>query len=142
MVVTLAIVNPQPELAAVISTGEVERLYSGLSVLVSAASEGRSCAALAAFSGLGLLLDDDLLRLSQEPAATPRLTWAGRERFGHSLWELRETALGLETLGLYACSASIETMGLTEADIDGRLEGVMSSPRFLRETEGARLLFV
>ncbi|MEJ7717047.1 MAG: gamma-glutamyltransferase [Thermoleophilaceae bacterium] len=71
--------------AAVLSTREVERLYSGLSVLVSTASEGRPAAALAAFGALDLLLDPDLLRRAQEPEATPSLSWAGRERFASSL---------------------------------------------------------
>ena len=129
-------------LAAVISTGEVERLYSGLSMLVSVASEGSPCAALAAFRALDLLLDEDLPRRAQEPDATPSLSWAGRETFGRSLAELRETALELEGLALYACSASVETMSLTTEAVEARLDGVMSTPRFLREANGARLVFV
>jgi peroxiredoxin family protein len=125
-------------LAAIISTGEPERLYSGLSMLVSAASEGERCAGLLAFSGLALFLDDDLPRLAQETGRTPALAPVGRETFGRSLGELRDTALELETLSLYACSASVATMAI-DAD---RLDGVMSTPRFLRENAGARLIFV
>jgi hypothetical protein len=33
-------------------------------------------------------------------------------------------------------------MAVEEADVEARLTGVMSTPRFLRETAGARLLFV
>jgi hypothetical protein len=34
-------------------------------------------------------------------------------------------------------------MGLTEGELEKRgLAGVMSTPRFLRETEGAELIFV
>jgi peroxiredoxin family protein len=129
-------------LAAVLSTGEPERLYSGLSMLVSLAAEGAPCAGLVAFRALDLLLDPDLERRVQELDATPVLTWAGRETFGRSLAELRDTALSLEPLRLWACSASLETMGLSAADVEERLGGVLSTPRFLRETEGARLIFV
>jgi peroxiredoxin family protein len=129
-------------LAAVISTGEPERLYSGLSLLVSEAAGGAACAGLVAFRALDLLLDRDLERRVQEPEATPVLAWAGRETFARSLAELRDTALSLDSLRLWACSASVETMGLSAADLEQRLEGVMSTPRFLRETEAARLLFV
>jgi hypothetical protein len=129
-------------LAAVLSTGEPERLYSGLSLLVSAASDGVPCLGLAAFGALDLLLDPDLGRRAQEPAATPSLAWAGRETFGRSLAELRDTALALEELRVFACAASVETMGLTASDVEGRLAGVLSTPRFLREAAGARLLFV
>ena len=131
-----------PRLAAVLAAGEAERLYSGLSILVSTAAEGAPCAGLAAFRALELLLDPDLARRSMEPEATPGLSWGGRETFARSLSELRDTALGLEALALYACAASVETMGLTPADVEARLDGVRSTPRFLRETEGARLLFV
>jgi peroxiredoxin family protein len=125
-------------LAAVISTREPERLYSGLSMLVSAAADGEECACLLAFGGLALFLDPDLPRLAQEPDRTPALSWGGRETFGRSLGELRDAALELETLKLYACAASVETMAV-ETD---RLAGVMSTPRFLREHAGDRLLFI
>jgi peroxiredoxin family protein len=130
------------ELAAVLAAGEMERLYSGLSMLVSAAVDGQPCAALASFRALDLLLDPDLARRAQEPEATPGLAWGGRETFGRSLGELRDTALGLDALDVYACSASIETMPIMAADAETRLAGVMSTPRFLRETAGARLIFV
>ena len=133
---------PAYSLAAVVATGDYERFYSGLSVLVSTAADGEPCAALAAFSGLGILLDEDLYRRAQEPEATPSLSWAGRETFASSLLELRDTALGLESLSLFACSASVESMSLTPLAVEERLAGVMSTPRFLRETRGATFLFV
>ncbi|MEA2405360.1 MAG: hypothetical protein QOE08_2007 [Thermoleophilaceae bacterium] len=134
--------TPAPQLAAILSTGEPERLYSGLSVLVSTAADGDACAALASFKALDLLLDGDLLRRAQEPATTPELSWEGRETFARSLVELVETALELENLTIWACAASVETMALTDGDIEGQLEGIISTPRFLRDTAGATLLFV
>jgi peroxiredoxin family protein len=136
-------VNSSPyALAAVLSTGDPERFYSGLSVLVSTAADGSRCAGLASFGALHLLLDEDLLHRAAEPEATPSLSWVGRDTFARSLLELRDTALGLDGLDLYACAASVETMSLTAADVEGRLNGVMSTPRFLREAQGAALLFV
>ena len=111
-------------------------------MLVSSAADGQRCAALAAFGALDLLLDEDLMRRAQEPDATPSLSWAGREAFAVSLAELRDTALSLERLSVYACSASVETMLLSEGAVEDRLAGVMSTPRFLQETAGARLLHV
>ncbi len=128
-------------LAAFLCSGDPQSLYSVLSVLVSAAAEGGRSAGLASFGALELLLEEDLLRRAQEPEATPALSWAGREAFARSLLELRHTARELEGVRLYACPASVETMGITGADVEQRLDGVMSTPRFLRETEGARLLF-
>jgi peroxiredoxin family protein len=131
-----------PALAAILSSGEPERLYSGLSVLVSTASEGRAAITLATFRALERLVDPELLRRAREPAATPSLSWAGRERFATSLVELRELAFELEGLAVYACPASVETMGLSADELSGRFDGVLSTPRFLREAEGAPLLFV
>jgi peroxiredoxin family protein len=126
----------------VLSSGEIERFYSGLSMLVSSATDGSRCAALASFRALDLLLDDDLLHRAAQPEATPSLSWAGRDTFARSLAELRDTALELDGLAIYACAASVETMSLTTGDVEERLAGVMSTPRFLREAQGATLIFV
>lgn len=133
---------PPYALAAVLSSGEPERFYSGLSVLVSSTTDGSRCAALASFRALELMLSDDLLQHAAEPEATPSLSWAGRDTFARSLLELRDTALGLDGLDIYACAASVETMAVTPAKVEERLAGVMSTPRFLREAEGATLLFI
>ena len=129
-------------LAALLSAGEPERLYSGLSLLVSTAADGDACAALASFRALDLMLEPDLLQRAQRPEATPSLAWGGRETFARSLVDLRDAALGLDRLTVWACSASVETMGLTAADVEASLAGVLSTPRFLRETAGAELVFV
>jgi peroxiredoxin family protein len=129
-------------LAAVLATADMQRLYSGLSLLVSAAVDGEACAALVTFRSLELVLDPGLGRLAANPEATPGLAWQGRERFSRSLAELRDTAVSLDSLSIYGCSASIEAMAISEGDVEERLDGVMSTPRFLRETAGARLLFV
>lgn len=133
--------DPQYELAVIFATGEVERLYSGLSVLASTAVDGNGrCAALASFRALALILEPDLGRHAQEPEAMPSLSWAGREAFGNSLAELRDTVLALDSVEVWACSASVETMALSPADVDDKLNGVMSTPRFLRNTKNARRL--
>lgn len=124
------------------STGDLERFYSGLSVLVSSAADGALCAALASYRALDLMLDEDLMQRAAEPENTPSLSWAGRDTFARSLLELRDTALELEGLDVYACAASVETMSVTPADVEERLDGVMSTPRFLREAQGAALMFV
>jgi peroxiredoxin family protein len=132
-----------PAIAAVLSTNEPERLYSGLSVLVSSAADGAPATALVGFGALELMLDRDIERRVQEPDATPSLSWAGRETFARSLSELIETALDLDTLTVHACAASMETMGLEPASIAERgLDGVKSTPRFLRDAGDAALIFV
>jgi hypothetical protein len=99
-----------------LATGDARTLYSGLSLLVSAAADGDACAALATFGALELLM--------KESDAT--------DEFGRSFDELRRTALDLENLTVWACAASVATV---ETDLP-----VMSTPRFLRETAGARRL--
>src|SRR5204862_7157275 len=94
-VVTLSIVNATSyRIAAVLASGEPERLYSGLSLLVSAAADGEPCAGLAAFRGLDLLLDDDLLARAENAAATPPLSWPGREAFARAAVGLGAPAPG------------------------------------------------
>jgi len=115
-------------IAAILESGQPERLYTGLSLLVSAAAEGRPARGLVSFGALGPLLDD----------APP----AGDDRFSRSLHELRETARELENCRLWACAAAVERTGASAEAIEARLDGVMSTPRFLREVEGAQLVVV
>jgi hypothetical protein len=116
--------DPHPyELAAILATPDAGQLYSGLSVLVSTAVDGGRCAALLAFG------------------AHQRLTGPGLEEtppsevFGRSLAELRDTAFSLDNLTVRACAASVQTWDLPA---EPPLAGVMSTPRFLRETANAR----
>ena len=132
----MAIVTEAPTLAAVLASGEPERLYSGLSLLVSAASESKPCVALATFRALDLMLD------ASHAADTSELPPGARDRFQRSFAELVEVARELDTVRLYACSASIEAMAVSAAEVESRLDGVMSTPRFLRAADGARLIFV
>jgi hypothetical protein len=114
--------------AAILATAAPERFYSGLSVLVSLAAEDEPCAALATFGSLRLLL---------APSSV------GGDKLGRSLGELIDAALELDNLTIHACSASVETMDLDPTEIERRgLDGVKSTTRFLRDTAGARLLFV
>ncbi|MEA2448883.1 MAG: hypothetical protein QOG63_815 [Thermoleophilaceae bacterium] len=106
-----------------LASGEPERLYSGLSVLVSRAVDGERCLALATFRALELLLAGPMGR---------------NARFDRSLAELIATAQSLESLELYACAASVDLLGLAGEP----LGGVMSTPRFLRAARGAELIFV
>ena len=114
-------------IAAILESGEPERLYTGLSLLVSAAADGRPARGLVSFGALGPLLAD-------VPPAEDKLS--------RSLQELRDTARELEDCRLYACAAAVELTGADAARVAARLDGVLSTPRFLREVEGAQLVVV
>jgi len=127
-------------IAAILESGEPERLYTGLSLLVSAAADGTPARGLVTFGALGPLLDE---RLEQHVAvAATRVVESEREPFARTLAELRATALELDDCRLWACSAAVAAAGLPHAAVEARLHGVMSTPRFLRETAGARLVVV
>jgi peroxiredoxin family protein len=114
-------------LAAILESGEPTRLYTALSLLVSTASEGEPAWGLASFGALEVLL--------AEPGE-------GADAFTRTLAELRRAAAELDSCEIYACAAAVETTGVDRAEVERRLSGVMSTPRFLRETAGARLVVV
>ncbi|HVL96687.1 MAG TPA: hypothetical protein VM266_12575 [Solirubrobacteraceae bacterium] len=114
-------------LAAILESGEPERLYTALSLLVSTAVEGEAARGLVSFGALPVLLAD----------AAP-----GEDAFARTLVELRRTAAELPDCRLWACAAAVETTGADRDAVEARLDGVMSTPRFLRETAGARLVVV
>ena len=132
----------QKMIAAFLESGELQRLYTGLSLLVSAAADGRPARALVGFGALGPLTDERLMARALRPEAAPDVTEAERETFARTLSELRDTALELEDCRIYACAAAVEATGADRTLVEARLDGVRSTPRFLREVAGAELVVV
>ncbi len=126
-------------IAAVLESGEPRRLYTALSLLVSAAVEGTPVRALAMFGALGPLLDDDLLAYARTASG---IDFEHQEPFARSLVELRDTLLALPECRVWACAAAVELTGTDRARVEARLAGIVSTPQFLREVEGARLVVV
>jgi hypothetical protein len=120
----------QKMIAVILESGEPQRLYMGLSLLVSADGPAR---ALVGFGALAPLLAE---RLESGPDVVDR------ERFTRTLAELRDTALALEDCRIWACAAAVEATGADRALVEARLHGVLSTPRFLREVAGADLVVV
>jgi peroxiredoxin family protein len=129
-------------IAAILESGEPERLYTGLSLLVSAAADGEPARGLVTFGALAPLLDDGLEGRALAAGAAPHVVAGEREPFARTLAELRDTALALDGCRLWACAAAVAASGLDRDEVEARLHGVMSTPRFLRETAGARLVVV
>ena len=129
-------------IAAILESGELERVSTGLSLLVSAAAEGRPARALATYGALAVLLDDDLEARALRAGAAPHVPEAGRAVFARTLAELRDTAAAMEDVRIWACAAAVEATGADRAEIEARLDGVLSTPRFLREVAGAELVVV
>jgi peroxiredoxin family protein len=117
-------------IAVILASERLDRLYTGLSLLVSVAAEGEPAHGLVTFAALEPMLDE---RLEERARATEP------ELFARSLGELRATASELPDCRIWACAAAVETTGLDPA---GRLDGVLSMPRFLRAVGDARLVVV
>jgi peroxiredoxin family protein len=127
-------------LAVVLESGDPERLYTGLSLLVSTAAAGEEARGLVTFGALGPLLDDGLEAWARAHAT--HVVEAEREPFARTLVELRAAARELPECRLWACAAALQARGLEWTAVEGRLEGVTSTPGFLRDTAGARLVVV
>jgi peroxiredoxin family protein len=107
-------------LAAILESGDPERLYTGLSLVVSAASAGEEVRVLLGFGALRAL-------------DTPG--FGGDGPFGRTLRELRAAADELPGCRLWACSAAVQETGVAYPD-------VTSMPAFLHDVGDARLVFV
>ena len=129
-------------IAAFLESGEPQRLYSGLSLLVSAAADGRPAFGLVGFGALAPLLDERLVGRALRPDVAPDVADVGRDAFARTLAELRDTAVELDGCRLWACAAAVDATGVSRAEVEARLDGVMSTPRFLREVAGADLVYV
>jgi peroxiredoxin family protein len=129
-------------IAAILESGRPERLYTGLSLLVSAAADGTPARGLVTFRALAPLLEEELEAWVLRSKALPGATGDERRAFATTLAELRATALTLPDCRLWACSAALSAAGVTHADVEARLHGVLSTPRFLREVAGAQLVVV
>jgi peroxiredoxin family protein len=127
-------------IAAILESGELERVSTGLSLLVSAAVEGRPARALVTYGALGVLLDDDLEARALAPGGAPHVADEGRAVFARTLVELRAAARELEDVRIWACAAAVQATGTDWALVSERLDGVLSTPAFLREVAGAELV--
>ncbi|HET6551002.1 MAG TPA: hypothetical protein VFG79_21230 [Solirubrobacter sp.] len=127
-------------LAAILESGDPERLYTGLSLLVSAASNGEPARGLVTFGALGALLDPELEARAR--AAATHVREGEREAFARTLDELRAAAAELPDCRIWACAAAVQAHGADWATVSERLEGVISTPQFLREVAGAQLVVV
>src|SRR3954464_2760228 len=101
-------------LAVILESGEPGRLHTALSLLVCTAVEGEPARGLVSFGAL--------------EAFAAGLT-------DPTLRELEATAAELEHCSLHVCAAAAREGA-------PRFDGVMSIPRFLKETAGARLVVV
>lgn len=110
-------------LAAILESSEPTRLHTGLSLLVCTAVDGEPARGLVSFGALRPLLAGEL----------------GGDRTLQELWA---TARELPDLRLWACAAAVEAAGVERTAVEADLDGVLSIPRFLRETAGARLVVV
>src|SRR4051794_34628750 len=108
-------------LAVILESGEPTRLYTAFSLLVSTAAEGEAARGLVSFGALPALLG--------APADAA---------FG----ELRAAAGELPELRLNVCAAALDATGTERAVAEAGVGPVMSTPRFLRQTAGARLVVV
>ena len=131
-----------PMIAAFLESGELQRLYTGLSLLVSAAADGRPARALVGFGALAPMLDERLMGRALGPGEAPDVADAGREAFARTLADLRDAALELDGCRVWACAAAVEATGTERERVEQRLHGVLSTPRFLHEVAGAELVVV
>jgi peroxiredoxin family protein len=127
-------------IAVILASGRLERLYTGLSLLVSAAADGRPAHGLATFGALPVLLDDALAARALRAEDTPGLSETGRPVFARTLSALLDTAAELDECHLWACAAAVETTSVERAAVEARFEGVLSVPRFLTAVAGAQLV--
>ncbi len=111
-------------LAVILESADPERLYTGLSLLVSV----EDARGLATFGALGALvgLDGDV--------RGTHVIAAEQEPFARTLVALRDEAAGR----IWACAAAVQATAVDPA----ALAGVTSIPAFLREVAGAQLVVV
>src|ERR1700759_45975 len=89
-------------LAAILESGDPERLYTGLSLLVTSATIGRP---VRGFVGFGALVPP------AGPAPGGNVIAPERDAFVETLTQLRDAALALPDCALYACAAAIQATG-------------------------------
>jgi hypothetical protein len=121
--------------AAILESGDFERLYTGLSLIVSATSDKRRVMALATFGALPPLLDPALEARAQ---AAQHVIEAEREAFARTLAQLRDAAAP----NIWACGAAVQATGSDWVTVNERLAGVMSTPQFMREIADCQLVVV
>jgi hypothetical protein len=88
------------------------------------------------------MLDPDLAAWALRPGALPHVVEAEREPFARTLAELRDLSLAIDLCEIFACAAALAAAAADRIAAEAYLRGVKSTPCFLRETAGARLVVV
>ena len=117
-------------IAVILESGEPTRLYTALSLLVSAAADGREARGLVSFGALPVMLDDTVDTIN------------GGDVFGRSFADLRDTAAQLPLCRLEVCSAAVAAGGADRGVVESRIGPITSTPQFLAEVQGWQLVVV
>ena len=122
-------------LAAILESDDPERLYTGLSLLVSAASDGRGGARRCSTSARCVRC---WTPSSSRARDARHVIDAERERVRPHAGRAARHGAGAPDCRIWACAAAAQATG-ADWRRAGRLEGVISTPQFLREVAGAQL---
>jgi len=137
--------SPSPKMALLLASGTAERLLTASTLVSGAAALGYEVTIFASYWGL------DALRTSGsevhppvEPGhgeASQRLEQTLRDRKVPTWRTILRTAKALGNVKVFACSQSMEVLGLRRADLDPLVDEVLGITSFVDRTRGAEATY-
>jgi peroxiredoxin family protein len=134
-----------PQMAIVLASGNAERLLTFSTLVSGAAALGYEVMIFASYWGL------DAFRAGKpeghpplEPGHGPegeRLREILRDRKVPSWKTILRSAKAIGNVGIFACSQSLEVLGLDRRDLDPLVDDVMGIASFVDRTRGAQATY-
>ena len=137
--------DPPPKMALLLASGTAERLLTASTLVSGAAALGYEVTIFASYWGL------DAFRASGSEAHPPveaghgaaaeRLEKTLRDRKVPTWRQVLRTAKSLGNVKVFACSQSMEVLGLRRTDLDPLVDEVLGITSFVDRTRGAEATY-
>jgi peroxiredoxin family protein len=134
-----------PKMALLLASGTAERLLTASTLVSGAAALGYEVTIFASYWGLDALRAS---RSDEHPSVEPghgdasqRLAQTLRERKVPTWRHILRTAKALGNVKVFACSQSMEVLGLHREDLDPLVDEVMGITSYVDRTRGAEATY-
>ncbi len=137
--------DPVPKMAVLLASGTAERLLTASTLVSGAAALGYEVTVFASYWGL------DALRASGSEGHPPveaghgadaqRLEQTLRDRKVPTWRQILRTAKALGNVKVFACSQSMEVLGLHRTDLDPLVDEVLGITSFVDRTRGSEATY-
>jgi peroxiredoxin family protein len=123
---------PDPRVAVFLHSGDYDRVHQGAAIAAAASSAGRPVEVFFFWWALRRLVDGGLAKVDLDPDLSHRFETRGYPTAATLLQAARDTG----HCRVFACSASMEMLGLRPPELEPLVDSILGWNGILARTEG------